>query len=130
MAHLYVQPPEGEAFVPIADAVCRIVAAFPQHDIDQARGRVEAEAMIAKLESLGAAEAMVARLRTKARFALACWVSDDGDPDASLGFLLMPGEPIFVGFGSTRHQERSRPLVERLVQVLGYVTSSEQRPSD
>jgi hypothetical protein len=97
-----------------------MVEAFPVHEIDQVKGRATADQMIAKLEQLNAPAEMLERYIARRQQAISCYLSDDGSDDGYLHFTLWPNEPIFIDYHSPRHEERSRPLLERLATALGY----------
>jgi hypothetical protein len=45
---------------------------------------------------------------------------DAGPEDAILSIALVPGTPLAVDFSSPKHQQATRPLLERCAHVLGY----------
>jgi len=125
MAHDYVGPPNGGSYLAPAEAVNRMVHAFGVHQIDRAKGEALADEIITKLEQLGAPAEVLESYRACRQCAVSCYLSDDGSDDSYLSFTLWPDKPIFIGYSSARHEQRSRVLLERLAGVLGYEISGD-----
>lgn len=130
MAHDSVSPQAGEEFLPVTEVLQRLMDAFPVHEFDQTKGTETAEQMIAKLEEMDAPAELVDSYRRRSEKAINCYVSDDGSEDAYLHFTLWPGEPIFLGYHSTEHEEAARPLLERLATALDYKIDGQWNESD
>jgi hypothetical protein len=63
----------------------------------------------------------IERLRKLRERAIFVTFSDDPhDEDARLRTCLIPGEPLFFGYHSQRHQKATWSLLKRCASALGY----------
>jgi hypothetical protein len=77
--------------------------------------------MIAHLLKLNASPEMIENHRVASETAIQITLADDpDDADAVVRFVAMPDTPIFVGFSSAEHEEKSLPLLQRVANALGY----------
>ena len=119
MAHS-LSPNAGGGFLPQAEVVVRLIRAFPIHEIDQKKGAIVADQMIAQLERMNAPSGVIDSYRSRKGRAISVYVSDDGSENRFLYFTLWPEERIFISYHSEQHESESRPLLERLAQMLDY----------
>lgn len=123
MAHRILEPPPGRPEVDPRVAIRLLRDAFDRVDVDAQAGAEHVDAIVAHIARMrGEGAEAVAVLRSVRERAVALGLADEGgEPDAFIRFVLVPGEPLFIGFQHAAHEQAALPLVDRCARALGYV---------
>jgi hypothetical protein len=124
MAHRLVPP--GQALSPAA-VVERLRNEFGWVESDPERGRDHVGDMLAAYRRMRdggripVPDSLIDDLAPKQDHAIWVHVADDEfDEDAFFETVILPDEPLFIGYSSGEHQDAAASLVARCAAVLGY----------
>src|ERR1700722_10550745 len=127
MAHRKLFPPPGSDFLSPSDIVARLRSHFRHVQVDSQGGQTHLDKMVDQLTRMQfltpppATPEQIDRLRrVRAEAVLGAFADDPASEDTWLSTAMIPGEPLFFGFSSARHQEAAGALLERCAIVLGY----------
>lgn len=120
MAHRLF-PAEGCEYLSALSVVERLRAEFGFVDEDRAAGSDHVGGMIEQFLRMGLPHlrAQISTLQSVRDEAVEIHLADDVSEQA-LSFVVIPGEPLFVGYSSEQHEQETRSLLERCAGALGY----------
>ncbi len=132
MAHRKLVPKSGSTYLSPSEVIARLQSHFKHVEIDQRQGEAHVDKMVDQLTRMQfltpppATPEEIERLRSLRAQAVFVMFCDDSDSEHSyLTTTVIPGEPLFVGFSSSDHEEASARLLEECAMILGYdVTES------
>lgn len=137
MAHDRLFPRTGHKWLSPPEVVERLRSEFSTVKVDRKQGEAHVVRMIDQLTRMlhltppPASEAEIDRLRSVREQAVFLMFGESTDSDNGyLGTTVIPGEPLFFGYSSGRHQEATRPLLERCASALGYEIEGPEREAD
>src|SRR5689334_12349757 len=121
-----LSPADGTSYLEPEEVVRRLREEFEVVEADPELGREHVQGMVRRLLKMesGGAVGMAVPMprRQKARDGAVLVLAADaaGSPDGRLGFAVIRGEPLVVGYGSGRHRRLAESPLRRCSQPLGY----------
>jgi hypothetical protein len=131
MAHSRLSPPAGMNFLTPMEAIHRLAAEFPTLHTDREQGAKYVGRMLEQLRKMShlvpppASVQEIAQLESLTDQAIWISISDPADSSAALAGCLIPGQPLFFGYASAKHEQEAKPLLARCGAALGYVIEGE-----
>lgn len=115
--HYWVKPKPGADFLRMSDVFQNLQSAFPRHQFDPEKGRVDTENRLAICMKYGAPQEVLESYRYPGVY---CHLFDDVDPEIQIEFMVWPLQAIGVTFATADHEAEAIHLLERLALSIGY----------
>jgi hypothetical protein len=127
MAHDRLFPKSKKPFLTPEDVLARLSTEFSGLRVDRKQAEEHMRRMIQQLRLMSdltpppASKEQIARLEQVTADSIYVVIADAGTPNGvSLTACIIPGEPLFFGYSSSKHQADTRSLLLRCARSLQY----------
>jgi hypothetical protein len=127
MANRKLHPKSGCDYLSPSEVITRLQAGFKYVDLDPHQGQLRVDQMADQLTRMQfltpppATLEEIDRLRSLRKQAVFVTFYDNSDSEyCYLSTTVIPGEPLFIGFSSSQHEEHSAQLLARCAMLLDY----------
>lgn len=127
MAHSRLFPKLGMPYLSPMETINRLSSEFEGFQADREKGGKYVGQMLQQLKRMRhlspppATDKEIARLEAMQDESIFVSISDEANLGPThLTTCIIPGQPLFFGYSSAKHELDARPLLERSAAALGY----------